>query len=566
MNLNSQSSFFPPQPDNPTEADRDLLEQYALDQLGRPEDLKYIKKLMSPPRDITSIVPQGLKGTKIGIIGAGLAGLSSAFELRKTGADITIFEANDSRIGGRVYTYYFNENIPLYGELGAMRIPVSHETVWHYINLFKLYTRPFIQNNPNAFIYLRNTRVRNDNEGKNVAQYIYPKYCLSDWERKISWQKLYFYGLENPLLYSDPEYRKELLQVKPFYHSSTLCWDYLNIRQVMEAFALSPGAIALISSLSTLPGQNLYNSYVDLAQANYSANLWYLYEISGGTSGLVKAFVNSLNNEHPSEYDPDIAAKSLGKITWKQGNWITGIHYKMPGKKIILSHRSYRSDRDLYDMFDYVICAIPFSTLRTVDIDPLFSSIKMQAIKEVNYINSTKSLLLCSRRFWEEGGTEKQILGGASYTDLPIISMWYPSHHPGTKSASIKSGVLLACYNDGLDAVRLGNLNPKERLAEIKREVEEVHGLQRGYLNRIVQDSKTITWNDQPWQRGALCFFSPEQKKLFSYAMASPEYDNRLFMAGDHISAIHRWMQGALQSGMQAANDLAAAWKIHSKK
>jgi len=46
--------------------------------------------------------------------------------------------------------------------------------------------------------------------------------------------------------------------------------------------------------------------------------------------------------------------------------------------------------------------------------------------------------------------------------------------------------------------------------------------------------------------------------------MALPEYNERIFFAGEHISAVHRWMQGALQSGMQAANDLAYACKKHS--
>jgi monoamine oxidase len=67
-----------------------------------------------------------------------------------------------------------------------------------------------------------------------------------------------------------------------------------------------------------------------------------------------------------------------------------------------------------------------------------------------------------------------------------------------------------------------------------------------------------MNWNDNMWSRGALPFYTPEQKTLFSYAMALPEYNNRVFMAGDHISAVHRWMQGALQSGMIAANQLAA--------
>ena len=43
--------------------------------------------------------------------------------------------------------------------------------------------------------------------------------------------------------------------------------------------------------------------------------------------------------------------------------------------------------------------------------------------------------------------------------------------------------------------------------------------------------------------------------------MALPEYDNKVFMAGDHISAVHRWMQGALQSGMIAANQLAIEFR-----
>jgi monoamine oxidase len=41
--------------------------------------------------------------------------------------------------------------------------------------------------------------------------------------------------------------------------------------------------------------------------------------------------------------------------------------------------------------------------------------------------------------------------------------------------------------------------------------------------------------------------------------MTKPEYGGRVFFAGEHISALHRWMQGALQTGMQAACDLAKA-------
>ena len=586
MNIDGYIPSFPSQPDNPTDIQRHMLARYALLQKGRPEDFEYIRNLTAPPVDITELLePGALKGVRVGIIGAGLAGLASAFELRKTGAEITVFEAEEKRIGGRVYTYYFNQSKHLYGELGAMRIPASHETVWHYINLFKLPTRPFVQANENALIYLKKTRVRNDAEGLNVMKYIYPKYKLAEWEKRTPWQKLVYYGLESPLLPASPEQRSELLQVKPTYNAFNVYWDLQSNRKMMESLGLSQGAINLISNLSPLAGQNLYNSYIDIAQANYPANLSFLYEIPGGTSTIPYSMYHSLLNQNPVMDYPSIPTHFLGKVSIKNGNWVTGIHRDHKTGNVILAYGNRNEVNPQYETFDYVICAIPFSTLRTIDINPLFSSLKMQAIKEVNYIPSQKTLMLCNRRFWEEGGPDEQIIGGGSYTDLPITSVWYPSDHskhcdkhtkamlqssPYNKltipqidqnSLTNEPGVLIASYNYSLDTTRLANLPTAMREEEIKREVEEVHGMPVGYLDDIAVDFKTINWNDYPWSRGALPFYSPEQKRLFSYGMALPEYDNKVFMAGDHISAVHRWMQGALQSGMIAANQLAMEFR-----
>lgn len=582
MNTDGYVNSPPAQPDNPTDEQRHMLARYALLQKGRPEDYDYVLNLMAPPEDITSIIsPGSLKGVRIGIIGAGLAGLASAFELRKTGAELTIFEAEEKRVGGRAYTYYFDEGKKLHGELGAMRIPVSHETTWHYLNLFKIPTRPFVQNNENAFIYLKNTRVRNDAQGRNVMNYIYPKYCLAEWERKTPWQQLGYYGLESPLLSAAPQQRSELLQVKPCYDAFALYWDQQSNRTIMESLGLSQGAIDLISNLIPLPGQNLYNSYVDIAQANYPANLSYLYYLPEGTSALPNAIYDSLVNENPSENYPGIAAEALGQVTVKHGSWVTGIYRDSRNGRVILAYGNRNEADTQYQDFDYVVCAIPFSTLRTVDINPLFSNLKMQAIKEVNYIPSQKTLMLCNRRFWEEGGPDEQIIGGGSLTDLPITTIWYPSDHAEHSSKRTKHplrsapydelamqkelqeslaeepGVIIASYNYGLDTERLTNMPAGLREEEIKREVEEVHGLSTGYLDSVAVDFKTMNWNDHPWSRGGLTFYSPEQKRLFSYGAAVPEYDNRVFMAGDHISAVHRWMQGALQSGMIAASQLA---------
>ncbi len=551
----------PPQPNNPTDEERNKMSHYALYRACHTEDFYNIFNAFSPPESITAFAKPGeFIGKRVGIIGGGLAGMSSAFELRKLGFDITIFEASADRIGGRVYTHYFDKEKTLYGELGAMRIPVNHETVWHYINLFKLNTRPFHQTDPNTFIYLHQTRVRNDAYGENVKKYIYPTYDLTPIERKTAWQELGYYGIEAPILEAPPSSRAEIVKVKPTYSKQLLFWDSLNTRQMFERRNLSQGAINLLSNFFPIGGEFLYNNFVDFVQEYFPVNFWFMYEIAGGTVNLPLAFHRSFVSNTPWEYYPNIPAQLLGNVKWKSGNTVKGI-YRRENDSVTLSYQNHYSEATQYEDFDYIICAIPFSILRTMDIKPMFSSIKMQAIKEVNYGNSQKSILKCNRRFWEEQG----IFGGGSYTDLPITTIWYPSHPAKAQTDNYNNtlyssragdpGVLLA-YNFNLDSVRLGNMNEKDRIRKIKRDVEEVHGLQKGELDSIVTDSKTQVWNDDPLFRGAFCYFTPEQKKLFSWVMTLPEYNNRVFFAGEHISPLHRWQQGALKSGMEAANDL----------
>lgn len=567
MNLNSQFSYYPPQPDSPSDSDRSFLSRYALMQKGWPEDFDIIMKLMSPPPAITNYVRPGeFKGLKVGIIGGGLAGLSAAYELRKLGFDITVFDALDNRIGGRVYTYYFNRQKNLYHEFGAMRIPVTHETVWHYLNLFHLPTRPFIQYDPNALIYIKKTRVRNDPNGINVMEYIYPKYRLTEWEKNTSWQQLLTIGTESQLLSATTEERAEILQTKPIYSPRALLWGDHSNMIMMQSAGLNQDAVSLVSNFHPLLYGNLYNSYIDFVQESYPADTTFLYEIPGGMVNLPMALYDSLLNPNP--YD-DIDPSCLGKTCYFGGCRVDGIYLGEGGSKVRLKYQHVKSRQSREEKFDYIVCAIPFSTLRTMDVDPLFSSIKMRAIREVNYTPSQKSLLLSKERFWEKEG----IVGGGSYTDLPIASIWYPSDHAKYLSqpdnpAETRSvlpanepGVVVGSYNFSLDTTRLTNQTDEKLFEELKRDIGWVHGLPPKYINNTIDDFKTVNWDKQPSIRGALSFFTPEQKRIFSYGMTLPEYGERIFFAGEHISAVHRWMQGALQTGMQAANDLAIACK-----
>ncbi|ACA43772.1 FAD-dependent oxidoreductase [Clostridium botulinum] len=559
------------QPNNPTYEERDNMLKSALEEVERIEDYNNIKELLGPQEDITNIIPPGRgKGIKVGIIGGGVAGLSSAFELRKLGFNITIFEEQKERVGGRIYTYYFDKDKKMYGELGAMRIPVSHGATWHYIDTFGLETRPFVQENENGIIYIRNKRARNDPEGRSVMKNIYPEFNLSTSEKNISWQEILSYALESELYKLDTSTRKELLQIKKEYSPKIKELGAISTRKVMTGKGLSEGAIELLSYLAPLIGYLYYGSYIENLQDQYIVNDYYRYYIKGGLSKLPISFYNSLISKNPKEYI-SISNSNLGKVKWMNGRTVTGI-YKIDEKnKVRIKYREGKSLETYCEDFDYIICAIPFSSLRSVEIHPMFTPEKMQAIKELGYEAAQKTLFLCNNSFWEEGNKNERIIGGSSKTDLIISSIWYPNNHLSKnkkkhkKHKNYKSwsnqGVLLASYNLNLDAVRLGNMDDKILVELVKRQVEQVHDLSRGYLNSIVESYKTIEWDHEQGFYGGISHYREEQQNLFAYASEQPEYDERVYFAGEHISQTHAWIQGALSTGMKAANRIAEHYK-----
>lgn len=552
-------------PDNPSDIQRHRMLYDSLVEAGRPEDYENIVALMSPSSDITKdTAPGRFKNIKVAIIGGGLSGMCAAFELRKLGFDITIFEPITERIGGRVYTYYFDREKRFFGELGAMRIPISHETTWHYINLFKLATTAFGQYDPNTFTYVRDTRVRNDPNGENITNFIYPKFDLTAQERSTPWPELRNNVINYYFSTLSPEIRKQLIMILPEYDYRLKGLENISSRQAMSLYGLSDEAINLIASVSPLEGALINQSFGMTLNEEYTIDFTNLYRIRGGLINLPLAFYNSLISKQPSEYD-GIAREALGTVNWRGGLAVSGIFRSQRSEKVTLRYRHVEEAQYAYEDFDYCICALPFPTLRGMDIFPRFSGKKMQAIKEVYYEDSQKTLFLCSERFWERQG----IKGGISATDEMIQTTHYPPPPEKSKQNmddgyNYAAGVLLASYNIDEDAYALGNMLPLNRFLIIRNKLALVHGLPRKYLNSIILNSKSVDWVSEPWFYGAFQMFLPGQKDDFLYVSSTPEYNNRVFFAGEHTSTKNGWIQGALQSGMRAANSLAYYSSIHN--
>lgn len=542
---------------NPTNEQRHELLYQALNRSDRIEDYENIIKLLSPPPDILNYArPTSFKNTKIGIIGAGLAGLSCAYELRKLGADITIFDAQKDRIGGRIYTHYFNDSRKYIGEFGAMRIPATHETAWYYINLFNLNTESISSPNSNNFIYAHNTRLRRTISGENIKEKLYPLYNLTETEKNTPWNELVGYATETTLKNLTPSQRTEILKILPVYSNEYAALSNISNRQAIEMLGLSQGFIDLLSAVDPFAGAMLNISHDENLSSMYTFDFLNTYKIENGMINLPLAFIKSLLNNSPPELIN--FANNLGNVKINLAHIVNGITKKTDNKIEIKFTNLYNSE--LYDTFDIVICTIPYSTLRDIKLEPYLSEQKMQAIRELNYIDAQKTIFLCNKRFWEEDKPYGKMNGGISFTDLIIQSIVYPTDHIRCENEECnynEPGVLIASYNLGLDSIRLSNQNPERRLDVINRNVGSVHGIEPEYLNSLISSHKTVFWNTEQWFRGGFAAPYPGQKIDLAYNMLLPEYNNRLFFAGEHISTKPGWMQGALQAGKWVANQIA---------
>lgn len=105
-------------------------------------------------------------GTSVLVLGAGVAGMVAAMELRDAGYKVTVLEYN-GRPGGRNWSLYGGDT---YTELGGAtqhvqfdpgqyinpgpwRLPYHHQGILHYVNRLGVTLEPFTQVNYNAYVH-----------------------------------------------------------------------------------------------------------------------------------------------------------------------------------------------------------------------------------------------------------------------------------------------------------------------------------------------------------------------------------------------------------------------------
>jgi monoamine oxidase len=456
------------------------------------------------------------KGVKVVILGGGIAGLVSAYELGKAGFHCTVLEARE-RPGGRNWTVRNGttvefidgtkqtaqyESADSYFNAGPARLPSIHKTMLGYCKELGVALEVFVNTNRSSLMAsdkafggkpVEQRQVINDTRG-HIAELLAK--CVNQG------------ALDQELTKED---RERLLSLLRSFGDLKNDYDYQGSDR--SGASRLPGAADLTETmrppldLRSLMESNLWINTTHEETLDMQATM---FQPVGGIDHIPYAF-----------------AKKLGKTIEYQAV-VKEIRKSDNGVKVVYTHRG--GEKSI--VADYCVCALPVNLLKSIPND--FSAPVRQAIASTHYNDSYK-IAWESKRFWE---SEYNIYGGISWLQGgPINMVWYPS---GKMHSDI--GVMLSGY--GLQSLPAFNQLPnmEARFAASRAAVETLHpGHGKDLSSPIYVQWEKIPYNQGAWISAFGDYYSGPYKAFL-------EPDDRIFFAGDHCSHVVAWQEGAALS------------------
>ena len=475
-------------------------------------------------------VPGGRR--KVAILGAGIAGLVSAYELRRAGWDVTVLEARD-RVGGRVWTVRGGDRIVQTGRpdqicefgeanylnAGAARIPHSHHVILGYAKSLGVPLEVMVNTNRAARSEFNGRVVSN----RQLAYDVRGRFI------ELLAKAVDRSALDQELAGGD---KTALRQFLNFYGALGERGEYVPDGR---------------SGFDPLPG-----GYRQAGRPTRSAmRLQDIFEL-GPSVGLPLLFEDIFDMQAPM-FQPVGGMDRIAFALFEQvrpavrfNAPVTAIRRRGDGVRIL-----HGPDDSALDA-DYCICTLPLNLLQRIPAD--FSPAKRAAIREIPYFPSTK-VAFESPRFWEQEG----IYGGLAWTDRPNENIFYPSDR-----WHADNGVLVTAYASGWTGQdhpqQFTAMSHAERIRVCRESIEALHPGK----SRLLAKPVTVAWALTPWSEGVgpvgpVFGGGPgggAPRRAQYEEMMRPE--GPIFFAGEHLSYVLFWQEGAALSAHEALRLLAS--------
>jgi monoamine oxidase len=473
--------------------------------------------------------PQSGAGRSVVVLGAGIAGLVSAYELQRAGWNVTVLEARD-RVAGRVWTVRGGDRIVqngrpdqicqfgegLYLNAGAARIPHTHHAILGYAKQLRVPVEVMVNANRAARIaagdlVITHGQLINDVRG-GVSELLSKAinrggldHVMTPGDKTLMRQFLSFYGELAESGEYMPRGRSGFVELPGAYRTSG---RFLPRKRLSELLSHRSLGLPL-----------LFEEFFDMQAP--------MFQPVGGMDRIAHALYE--------EVRPAVRLNSPVTAIRRTGEGVR-IHHG-PGDQVVEA--------------DYCVCTFPLNLLEKIPAD--FSPAKKAAIRGVPYTSGTK-VAFEAPRFWEDEG----IHGGLAWTDAPNENLIYPSDR-----LLADRGVLVAGYSVGFNGpdspTRFAAMSHEERFRLCREQVERLHPGKSQFLERPA----TVAWRLTPWSEGV----GPNHPDFFQETRPA-RYDELLkpegpiVFAGEHLSYLLFWQEGAALSAHAALarlHEIAAA-------
>jgi monoamine oxidase len=468
------------------------------------------------------------KPRKVLVLGAGISGLTAAFELSRKGYDVRVLEAS-FRAGGRNLTLrhgsridetgypqvcQFDDDPDLYFNAGPARIPGHHTHLLEYCKELDVELAPFINDNRNAWVQddamfggkpIRAREYLNDTRGfvaELMAKSMTPDSFAAPMT-KDDWERLREYLRQFGEL--DPQFRYIGTS-----RSGLASHDYTMPDQLKKP--LSPGELM----------KSRFMQIMSFGETDDQAAM--MMEPIGGMDRIVAGFL-----------------RKVGHLVQLESQ-VQKIHVKNRGVEV-----TYRKDGAYVTAkADYVLNCIPMHLLAGIEHNlPKAQAAGFTAIPRGKLF---KIGLQMKERFWEREG----IFGGISWTLQDIQQIWYPAH-----GIHRKKGVVLAAYTfDPAAGEKFARLSPPERIKLAIAQGEKIHP---GY-GRYVESGVTIAWHQMNHMLGCAAQWDEPLYKQWFKTLQAPSGNH--FLIGDQVSYHPGWQEGAIASAHFAIGEIDARERL----
>jgi monoamine oxidase len=464
---------------------------------------------------------------RVGIVGAGLAGLACAYDLKRAGILATVHEAN-ARPGGRVFSMggAFSGPVSFPGQVverGGEFIDTGHKTMLGYAQEFNL-----------------------------------PKEDVT----KVAGEVFYFFGGQrHPESAVVDEYRAFVAAMRPDLQALSGAptadlhtpvdrqYDLMDLVTYLETRGAGPVVKAAIIAA--------YESEYGLP-AHQQSCLNFLFFIRANRRSRFEPFGVSDERYHllggNQQIPRELAARLPGQLRY--GERLEAVRKTAAGALELTLRRGSTSVTATYDA---VVLAVPFTVLRGVHLDASLAlpTWKTLAIQQLGYGTNAKMMVGYRGPAWAQAGCN-----GSTYSDLADHQTTWETN---PRSATAQDAVLTD-YSSG---PRGASLDPSQVSREAERFVAAMErvvpgtagAVKRGAGGRILAHLEH--WPSNPLTLGSYTAYRPGQFTTIAGNEGKPV--GNLHFAGEHANSFYWWqgfMEGAALSGKDTAAAILQAVKV----